>query len=161
MESVRVPGARTSEVVPQNLPSLVAVLAVGLLALTLGVRVFVWVDNVRPDDWSILGLLPWLAYPGIAAAIAVRSRVQWLATSLAALVPVTAFSLLFGLDRVRAMGPGVPLGYAALILISVGVACRFARRPGLRGSIAAILGGAAAFVLACGVTLVVLLLPSY
>jgi hypothetical protein len=163
MESVQVPEARTSEVVPRNLPSLLAILAVGLLAISLGVRIFVWVDNARPDDWSILGIVPWLAYPGIVAAIAVRSRVRWLATGVAALGPIPAFALPFGVDRTSEMGPGVSLGYAALILISVVVASRFARRRGLRGSIAAVLGGAAAFVLALGAVFLVppFLFPVY
>jgi hypothetical protein len=157
------PGARTRAEVTQSLPSPSALLAIGSIAALLGVRVFIWVDTARENDNSILGLVPWLLYPGIVAVIAARSRVERLAIGVAAIVPVAMFAVLYGRERVEATGLAVWLAYVALLLISVSEATRIARRPGWPGVIAAIAGGAAAFLLTVGVTMValVLLFPIY
>lgn len=148
-------------VVAQTFPSSVVIIAIAALALGLGLHVGVWVNTARPEDASILGLIPWLAFPGIVAAIAVRSRVEMLATGVAAAVPVAMFATLYGADRVRDMGLGVPLGYATLILISVAAASWFARRPGPQWLIGAMVGGGVAFLLALGLTLLMLTLPIF
>ena len=160
MESVQQAGVRTG-VVAQDLPSPTAFAAIGVLAVTLGTHVSIWVDAAREGDNSILGVVPWLVYPGIAATVAVRSRVELLAIGVAAFLPVAVFGLFYGPDRVQSMGIGVPLGYATLIVISVVAASHFARRRGLRGAIAAIFVGGAAFLLALGITIVALSLPVY
>ena len=161
MESMQLAGARTG-VVPQDLPTLRAVAAVSLLAVAFGIHIYIWVDTAREGDNSILGIVPWLLYPGIVAAIAVRSRVEVLAIGLGAVLPVAGFGL-FGSDRLQAMGIGVPLGYAALIAISVVAASHFARRRGIGGVIAALLLGAATFPLAFGIVVLFLLFvpPQY
>ena len=156
MESFQVPGLPTRAVVTESLPSPSALLGIASIALLLGVRVFIWVDGARANDNSILGLVPWLLYPGIVAAIAVRSRVQWLAIGVAAIVPDATFAILFGRERVEAMGPVVLPAYVALLLISLLTATRFAHRRGWFGVIAAAAGGAAAFLLTVGVTVVVI-----
>jgi hypothetical protein len=161
MERLQIPGAPTRAVVTQNLPSPSALLGIASIAILLGVRVFIWVDTARENDNSILGLVPWLVYPGIVAAIAVRSRVERPAIGVAAIVPVAVFGILFGRERVEATGLPVLSAYVALLLISVWAASRLARRRGWLGVIAAMIGGAAGFLLTVGATVFVLLLPIY
>ncbi len=153
MESLQLPGTR-SGLVAQDLPIPRALAAIGLLAVALGAHIFIWVDTAREGDNSIFGVVPWLMYPGIVAAVAVRSRVELLAIGFAAILPVAAFGLL-GPDRVQSMGFGVPLGYAILIWISAMAASLVADRRGRGGAIAAVFVGAATFLLALGCVLFV------
>ena len=102
-----------------------------------------------------------LAYPGIVASIAVRSRVELLATGFAVVVPVAVFGLLYRSGGMENVGLGVLLGYAILILISVLVASRLARRPGWSGLITAFVSGGGTFLLALAAVFFVLLLPIY
>ena len=112
METIQVATEPRRRVVEQGLPSVAAVSAIALIALVLGIRVFVWVDTAREGDNSILAMVPWLAYPGIVASIAVRSRVELLATGFAAVVPVAVFGLLYRSGGMENVGLGVLLGYA-------------------------------------------------
>jgi hypothetical protein len=153
MESLQLPGGRTG-LVSQDLPNAKALAAISVLAVAFGIHIFIWVDNARVNDNSILGVVPWLLYPGIVAAIAVRSRVELLAIGVAAILPVAAFGL-FGLERLQSMGIGVALGYATLIWISAMAASLVADRRGAGGAIAAVFVGAATFVLALGSVLFV------
>lgn len=159
MESLQLPGARTG-LVAQDLPIPRALAAIGLLAVAFGAHIFIWVDNARVNDNSILGVVPWLLYPGTVAAIAVRSRVELLAIGVAAILPVAVFGLV-GPDRVQSMGIGVPLGYATLIWISAMAASLVADRRGSGGAIAAVFVGAATFLLALGSVLFVPLFFSH
>jgi hypothetical protein len=161
MKSVQNPSVPSRSIVGPSFPTPLAVVAIAALALGLGVHVGVWVNTARPEDDSILGLIPWLAYPGVVAAIAVRSRVAMLAIGVAVALPVAMFATLYGPDRTREMGIGVLLFYVVLLVISLSTASWFARRPGWQGLIGAIVGGAASFLLAFGLAIIVVLLPIY
>jgi hypothetical protein len=159
METVPLPGTRAG-LVAQDLSNAKALAAISLLTVALGTHIFFWVDNARVDDNSSLFVVPWLAYPGVVAAIAVRSRIELLAIGVGAILPVAVFGL-FGPDRVQSMGIGIPLGYAMLIWISAMAASLVADRQGRVGVIAAVFIGAAAFLLALGVVVfLVLFIPA-
>lgn len=161
MESARLPAAgRPSELAP-SFRTEVVLFTPAAFALGLGIHVGVWVNTARAEDDSILFLIPWLAYPGVVAALAVRSGVEKLAIGLAVAIPVATFAVIYGAERVRDMGGGVFLGYATFLLMSIGVASRFARRPGPQWFIGAIVGGGAAFLLLLALTFIVLSLQIY
>ncbi len=155
MESMQLPGARAG-LVAQDVPTSRALAAISLLAAAFGIHIFFWVDNAWVNDNSILWVVPWLLYPGIVAAIAVRSRIELLAIGVAAILPAAAFGL-FGFERLQAMGIGCGTWLRDIDLDQRDGGVTGRRPSGTEGSHRGRFVGAATFLLAFGVVVFLLL----
>jgi hypothetical protein len=156
VEAAPITQPRTSSTVSSRIPTGVAALAVTAIGLALGLHVGLTVDGAQADDESMYGLLPWLLYPGVIAIIAVRTHAEMLVTGLAAVVPIAAFATTY--DRLAEMGIGVPLWYAALILVGITAASSVARRRGPIRTLASLVVGAVAVVAFASICISLLLI---